>query len=42
MRLVLDTVTEDHHYNILRQMEFPKVDIIGLDEAMKMIVHDKA
>jgi hypothetical protein len=42
MRLVLDTVTEDHHYNILQQVEFPKVDIIGLDEAMKMIVANEA
>jgi putative PIN family toxin of toxin-antitoxin system len=30
-------VTEDHHYNALRDLEFPKVDIIGLDEAMRMI-----
>lgn len=30
-------VTEDHHYNILQQVEFPKVDIIGLDEAMRTI-----
>ena len=29
-------VTEDHHYNALRDLEFPKVDIIGLDEAMRM------
>lgn len=30
-------VTEDHHYDVLRDLEFPKVDIIGLDEAMRMI-----
>ena len=30
-------VTEDHHYDILRDLEFPKVDIIGLDDAMRMI-----
>lgn len=30
-------VTEDHHYDALRDLEFPKVDIIGLDEAMRMI-----
>ncbi len=30
-------VTEDHHYDALRDLEFPKVDIIGLDEAMQMI-----
>ena len=29
-------VTEDHHYDALRDLEFPKVDIIGLDEAMRM------
>ena len=29
-------VTEDHHYDALRDLEFPKVDIIGLDEAMQM------
>jgi putative PIN family toxin of toxin-antitoxin system len=30
-------VTEDHHYDVLRDLEFPKVDIIGLDDAMRMI-----
>ena len=30
-------VTEDRHYDVLREVEFPKVDIIGLDEAMKII-----
>lgn len=30
-------VTEDLHYDALRDLEFPKVDIIGLDEAMRMI-----
>ena len=30
-------VTEDHHYNILREIDFPKVDIIGLDDAMLLI-----
>ena len=30
-------VTEDRHYNVLHEVEFPKVDIIGLDEAMKII-----
>ncbi len=30
-------VTEDHYYDVLREVEFPKVDIIGLDEAMKII-----
>lgn len=31
-------VTEDLHYDVLREVEFPKVDIIGLDEAMKKVV----
>ena len=30
-------VTEDHHYDVLRDLEFPKVDIIGLDDAMRMM-----
>ena len=29
-------VTECHHYDALRDLEFPKVDISGLDEAMRM------
>ena len=28
-------VTEDHHYNILKHIDFPKVDCITLDEFMK-------
>lgn len=31
-------VTEDRHYDALREVEFPKVDIIGLDNAMKTIL----
>lgn len=31
-------VTEDHHYDVLRDVEFPQVDIIGLDEAMKIVL----
>lgn len=30
-------VTEDHHYDVLRHVEFPQVDIIGIDEALKII-----
>ena len=30
-------VTEDHHFNILKAIEFPKVDIIGLDDFIKLI-----
>ena len=34
-------VTAHHHYDILRKIDFPKVDIIGLDEAMKTTVNNK-
>lgn len=27
-------VTEDHHYDILKTIDFPKVNIINLDEMM--------
>ena len=27
-------VTEDHHYDILQKIDFPKVEIIKLDEMM--------
>ena len=30
-------VTEDKHFQILKKIDFPKVDIISLDEAMKII-----
>ena len=30
-------VTEDHHYDILQEIDFPKVDIIGLDDAMRIL-----
>lgn len=30
-------VTEDHHYDILRTIDFPKVNIIKLDEMMNRI-----
>ena len=30
-------VSEDHHYDVLRHVEFPQVDIIGIDEALKTI-----
>ena len=28
-------VTEDHHFNVLQEISFPKVDICSLDEIMK-------
>lgn len=30
-------VTEDHHYDVLGNVKFPKVAIVGLDEAIQMI-----
>ena len=30
-------VTEDSHYKILREIDFPKVDIIGLDDMLQMV-----
>ena len=34
-------VTEDRHYDVLRDVEFPKVDILNLDEALKIIIDNK-
>ena len=31
-------VTEDSHYKILQNLSFPKVDIIGLDDAMRLLI----
>lgn len=30
-------VTEDRHYDILRQIDFPKIEIIGLDKMMEKL-----
>lgn len=30
-------VTEDHHYEVLRQVNFPKVDVCSLDEIMILL-----
>ena len=30
-------VTENHHYDLLQKIDFPKVAIIGLDEVMPLI-----
>ncbi len=30
-------VTEDHHYDVLKEIEFPKVDVIGLDDMLRMV-----
>jgi len=30
-------VTEDHHYKVLHDIDFPKVDIVSLDEMMSLL-----
>lgn len=30
-------VTEDRHYDILKEIDFPKVDLVKLDDMMNMI-----
>lgn len=30
-------VTEDRHFQILKEIDFPKIDIITLDEIIKII-----
>ena len=30
-------VTEDRHFDVLKQIDFPKVDIIGLDEIIQIL-----
>lgn len=30
-------VTEDHHFDILESIDFPRVDVIGIDEFLKSI-----
>ena len=31
-------VTEDSHYKILQDLSFPKVDIIGINDAMRLLI----
>ena len=31
-------VTEDHHFNILKEIEFPSVDVINIDDFLKEIL----
>lgn len=33
-------VTEDHHFNVLRNISFPKVDLCSLDDIMKQLRSD--
>lgn len=30
-------VTEDHHYDILKQTPFPHIDVVGIDEFIKVL-----
>ena len=30
-------VTEDHHYDILKQTPFPYIDVVGIDEFIKVL-----
>lgn len=30
-------VTEDHHFNVLRDIPFPSVDVVGIDEFLKEV-----
>lgn len=34
-------VTEDGHYDILKDLMLPRVDVIKLDDAMKLLTNDK-
>ena len=35
-------VTEDHHFDILKQVKFPSVSVIGLDEFIKYLTNTKS
>ena len=30
-------VTEDHHYDVLKQTSFPYIDVVGIDEFIKVL-----
>lgn len=32
-------VTEDHHFNVLKQIQFPHVDCIGIDAFIEILCH---
>lgn len=32
-------VTEDHHFNVLKQIQFPHVDCIGIDAFIEVLCH---
>lgn len=31
-------VTNDKHFNVLRKIDFPKVDVLNIDEFLKMVI----
>ncbi len=33
-------VTEDHHFHVLRNIPFPKVDIVNIDEFIKILTNN--
>jgi len=35
-RLVF-VVTDDNHFDVLKRVDFPKIDVIGLDEIIQQI-----
>ena len=39
MNIVLDTncLLMDHHYDVLKQLSFPRIDVIGIDEFLKVL-----
>ena len=32
-------VTNDHHYNVLHQIDFPKVNVINIDAFLNLVVN---
>lgn len=32
-------VTEDHHFNVLRHIDFPKVEVISIDRFLQLLQH---
>ena len=30
-------VTEDHHYDVLRNIPFPKIEVVDIDEFLKVL-----
>ena len=31
-------VTQDHHYDVLREIEYPRIDVVDIDEFLRMLV----